>query len=102
MTENNAGTPNKKLFVGGLPWELRGKDLLDIFGEFGEIEDSNVILDRETKRSKGFGFVTFKDLEAAVKAQESANGGEINGRAIFVSFAREEERKPRTDRPARY
>lgn len=100
--ENNAGTPNKKLFVGGLPWELRGKDLLDIFGEFGAIEDANVILDRETKRSKGFGFVTFTELDAAVKAQESANGGEINGRAIFVSFAREEERKPRTDRPARY
>lgn len=93
MTENNVGTPNNKLFVGGLPWELRGKDLLDIFGEFGEIENANVILDRETKKSKGFGFVNFKNLEDAVKAQEGANGGEINGRKIFVSFAREQERK---------
>jgi RNA recognition motif-containing protein len=72
------------------------------FEQIGEVASARVITDRDSGRSKGFGFVTFTELDAAVKAQESANGGEINGRAIFVSFAREEERKPRTDRPARY
>jgi RNA recognition motif-containing protein len=45
---------NRKLFVGNLPWEMRGKDLAQAFSEFGEVEFATVVLDRETKKSKGF------------------------------------------------
>jgi len=76
-----------KIFVANLPWSLRGKDLKEIFSEFGEVVYAKVILDRETGRSKGFGFVEFADPEAAKKAVEEMQGAEINGREIKIDFA---------------
>ena len=76
-----------KIFVANLPWSLRGKDLKEIFSEFGEVVYAKVILDRETWRSKGFGFVEFADPEAAKRAVEEMQGAEINGREIKIDFA---------------
>ena len=79
-----------KLFVWGLDWSLRGKDLNEEFSKYGEVVFARVNLDRENKnRSKGFGFVVFANPEDAQKAQEEMNGKEIKGRTIRVDFARE-------------
>ncbi len=88
---------NRKLFVGNLPWEMRGKDLAEAFSEFGQVEFATVILDRETKRSKGFGFVTFVNLEDAKKALAETNEKELEGRKIFVSYAKESGERPARD-----
>ena len=62
----------KKLFVANLPWALRGKDLKEIFEEYGNVVYAKVILDQETRKSKGFGFVEFEDAEAAKTELEAA------------------------------
>jgi len=84
---------SKKIFVGNLPFKLRGKELRELFDEFGEIEDSTVILDRNTRRSKGFGFVTFVNDDDITKAIEKMNGKEIEGRALTVNEAKPREEK---------
>lgn len=89
-----------KLFVGGLPWAMDNQRLKEVFAEFGGLEDARVILDRETGRSRGFGFVTFVDDAGAEKAL-ALNGREIDGRSIRVDRAQEKERpargRPRED-----
>jgi len=84
MTEVKSKT---KLFVANLPWNLRGKDLKEIFSEYGEVSYAKVILDRETKKSKGFGFVEFVNPEHAAKSVKEMNEAEINGRTIKIDFA---------------
>lgn len=81
-----------KLFVGSLPWSITSDSLKALFAEFGEVTEAIIINDRETGRSKGFGFVTFASPEAAQKALE-LNGKEIEGRTIVVNVA-----KPREER----
>jgi RNA recognition motif-containing protein len=83
----------KKLFVAGLPWSFTNDTLKDLFKEFGEIEDAVVITDRYTGRSKGFGFVTFKNEEDAKKAL-TMDGKTVEERTIVVNVAKpREERK---------
>eukprot|EP00960_Hanusia_phi_P032853 750102-Hanusia_phi.AAC.2 len=85
--------PNK-CFVSGLPWALTSEDLRDLFSEFGAIQDANVVYDRETGRSRGFGFVTFaesSDCEAAITAMDKAN---IGGRTVLVKQANVREARP--------
>ena len=84
---------SNKLFVGGLSWDTNDAGLRDAFTAFGEVVEAKVILDRETGRSRGFGFVTFSDPESAKKAVEGMNGQRLDGREIRVNEA--EERKPR-------
>lgn len=81
----------KKLFVGGLSWNLTWQELKDAFGEFGEVVFARVITDRETNKSRGFGFVEFANIEDAVKAKEAMDGVELDGRAVKVDFAQEKE-----------
>ena len=83
----------KKLFVGGLSWGINWQELKDIFGEFGEVVFARVITDRETGKSRGFGFVEFANIEDAKKAKEELDGAEIDGRAVKVDFAEEREQK---------
>ena len=79
-----------KLFVWGLDWSIRGKDLNEEFSKFGEVVFARVNLDRENKnRSKWFGFVVFANAEDAQKAQAEMNEKELKGRVIRVDFARE-------------
>ena len=81
-----------RLFVGNLPWSIGDNELRDLFSEFGEVTDSKVIKDRDTGRSRGFGFIEMDD-EAGEAAIKGLDGSEQDGREIRVNVA--EERKPR-------
>ncbi|MBS7564690.1 RNA-binding protein [Mucilaginibacter sp. Bleaf8] len=80
------------IFVGSLPYRLEEADLKELFEAYGEVNSVKLIIDRETGRSKGFGFVEMPDDEAAQKAIAGLNGAEVSGRSIAVSQA--EDRKP--------
>lgn len=84
------------IFVGSLPYRLEEADLKELFEAYGEVSSVKLITDRETGRSKGFGFVEMPDDATALKAISGLNGTEVSGRAIAVSQA--EERKPNNDR----
>lgn len=84
---------SKKLYVGNLDYNVVQEDLQDIFSQYGEVLDAVVINDRETGRSKGFGFVELADDEDANKAIEDLNGKEFSGRNLVVN-----EAKPRESR----
>ena len=83
----------KKIYVGNLSFQTTDADLKDMFSEIGQVESVQIITDRETGRSKGFGFVEMSDDAAAAKAIERFNGKEVNGRALTVNEARPMERK---------
>ena len=80
------------IFVGSLPFSLQEDDLRALFEAYGEVSTVKIINDRETGRSKGFGFVEMTDDESAQKAISELNGAEVKGRSIAVSQA--EEKKP--------
>jgi cold-inducible RNA-binding protein len=79
----------KKLFIGSLSWNTDTDSLRQAFEPFGEITDVVVIGDRETGRSRGFGFVTFSDDNAASTAMEKLDGTDLDGRTIKVDLASE-------------
>ena len=85
-----------EIYVGNLPWSTSDQDLTDAFGAFGSVEKASIISDRNSGRSKGFGFVTMNDADEANKAIEAMNGTDMGGRALKVNEAR-----PREDRPPR-
>jgi RNA recognition motif-containing protein len=78
---------SKKLFVGGLSWGTTDDGLHQAFERFGEIVEAKVITDRETGRSRGFGFVTFGNDEGAISAASEMNGAQLDGRTIRVNEA---------------
>lgn len=78
-----------KLFVSGLPWKMRGIHLREEFEKFGEVVFARVVLDNETGRSRGFGFVEFTNAEDAAKAQAGLNEKELWERMVKVDFAKE-------------
>lgn len=80
------------IFIAGLSYSITDADLNDLFGEYGEITTAKVIMDRETGRSKGYGFVEMEDETSGQKAIDELNGAEYDGRTISVSVAR-----PRTE-----
>ena len=80
---------SKKLFVGSLSWNTNDDELRRAFEGFGEVTDAKVISDRETGRSRGFGFVTFSDAAAADTATKEMNGALLDGRTINVNEARD-------------
>jgi len=77
----------KKLFVGGLSWGTTDEGLLQAFSRFGEILEAKVITDRDTGRSRGFGFVTFAADEGAEQAIAEMDGAQLDGRTIKVNEA---------------
>ncbi|MGM0577924.1 MAG: RNA-binding protein [Myxococcota bacterium] len=77
----------KKLFVGGLSWDTTDEGLGQAFSEFGDIVEAKVITDRETGRSRGFGFVTYEDPAAGKAAMEDMDGTSLDGRSIRVNEA---------------
>ena len=85
-----------KLFVGSLPYSTTDDDLAAIFAPHGKVVSAKVIFDRDTNRSKGFGFVEFETDDEAKAAISALNESEVDGRKIIVS-----EAKPREDRPRR-
>ena len=85
----------KKLFVGNLSFDTADESLMSTFGRFGQVTEAKVITDRDTGRSRGFGFVTFEDAAAGDKAIAETNGTSLDGRAINVNEAQD---KPKGDR----
>src|SRR5438876_9747903 len=83
----------KNIYVGNLVWECTADDLLALFQEHGAVARAQVITDRETGRSRGFGFVEMENDAEAQKAIDALNGAEFNGRPLTVN-----EAKPREDR----
>ena len=77
----------KKLFVGNLPFTMADADLSTIFSAYGTVTSANVVIDKFSKRSKGFGFVEFENEEDAAKAMEALNNSEQMGRNIAVKEA---------------
>ena len=82
-----------KVFVGGISWDATDQDLNELFSEAGEVSEAVILQDRETGRSRGFGFVTFSSDSDAQSAIEKYNGHEFMGRPLTVNEAR-----PREDR----
>ena len=80
----------KKLFIGSLAWATDSSGLQAAFERFGAIEEATVISDRETGRSRGFGFVTFTDEGPTQQAISEMNGSELDGRPIVVNEAKEQ------------
>jgi RNA recognition motif-containing protein len=94
------GTPvkdnymNNKIFVGNLSFDTTENDLNDLFAAHGTVTETNLMMDRETGRPRGFGFVTMSSDEEAQKAIAALNGKDVGGRALTVNVA-----KPREERP---
>ena len=84
---------SNKLYVGNLSFRVTSEDLQEYFGAAGAVESANVVYDRETGRSRGFGFVEMADEDAATAAISQFNGQEYDGRQMVVNEAR-----PREDR----
>ena len=83
------------IYISNLSYAVNDGDLKDLFGEYGEISSAKVITDRETGRSRGFGFVEMADDAQGQKAIDELNQAEYDGKVINVTVAR-----PRTERPA--
>lgn len=82
------------LFVGNLPYGMTEQDLIDLFSQVGQVVSAQVIFDRVTRRSRGFGFVQMGDENAAAAAIDRFHQSEVMGRALTVN-----EAKPREERP---
>jgi len=82
------------IYISNLSYRLKDEDLKTVFEEYGEVSSAKIIIDHETGRSKGFGFVEMPDNDAAVKAIKELNEAEYDGKVITVN-----EAKPREDRP---
>ena len=84
------------LFVAGLSYDMTDNELQELFAEYGTVVSAKIITDRETNRSKGFGFVEMSTEEESKNAIQALNGKDMNGRSLAVNEAR-----PREDRPTR-
>jgi cold-inducible RNA-binding protein len=89
---------NNKLYVGNLPYTATEDQLRTLFGEAGQVEDAVVIMDRDTGRSKGFGFVQMATDEEAQEAIKRFNGYSLGNRDLTVNVARPREERTGGDR----
>ncbi|MBT8045370.1 MAG: RNA-binding protein [Verrucomicrobiae bacterium] len=83
------------IYVGNLSYNLNDNDLQQVFAEYGAVASAKIIQDRDSGRSKGFGFVEMPNDDEANKAIEGLNGSEIDGRNLTVNEARPREERPR-------
>lgn len=83
------------IFVSNINYRTKNESLHELFAQYGEISSANIIMDRETNRSRGFGFVEMPNEEEGQKAIEMLNNTDFEGKIITVNVAR-----PKTDRPA--
>jgi RNA recognition motif-containing protein len=90
---NSEKKMSKKLFVGGLAWGTDDASLRDAFEQYGAVSDAKVLTDRDTGRSRGFGFVTFSDAQAADQAIRAMDGANLDGRTIRVNEAQDKPRE---------
>ena len=83
------------IYVGNLSYRMDDKELEAVFSKFGVVKSAKVIIDRETGKSKGFGFIEMEDSAAGTKAIEALNGNENEGRTLRVNEAQPREERPR-------
>ena len=83
------------IFIANLDWEITSDDLKTTFSTFGAVSYAHVVYDRETKRSKGFGYVEMDNSDEAINAIEALNGMEVNGRPIDVKIASPKGNRPK-------
>lgn len=83
---------SKKLFVGGLSWSTTDTRLRQAFEQWGEVAEAVVVSDRDTGRSRGFGFVTYRDATSAKSALGEMNGASLDGREIRVDSAQDKRK----------
>ena len=93
---------SNKLFIGGLAWATDDHSLRTAFEQFGTVTDAKVITDRETGRSRGFGFVTLSSSDEAQRAIAEMDGKELDGRAVRVNVAQERSSNRGGGRPNRW
>ncbi len=91
----------KRLYVGNLSWSTTEDDLRVRFGNYGPLYSVRVITDRDTGKSKGFGFVEFEDAEDAARAREAEHGTEMAGRTLRVDAATQRDQSTQRDREPR-
>jgi cold-inducible RNA-binding protein len=84
---------NCKLYVGNLSWDCDDDDLARMFEPYGDVQKASITLDKETKKSRGFGFVEMESPAAVQKAIDAMNGTTAGGRVLTVNVARERERR---------
>lgn len=89
-----------KLYIGNLSFQTQENELADLFAELGEVTSAKIITDRDTGRSKGFGFVEYADRQAGEEAISKLDGYQFDGRNIKVSEAREREENRGPRRPS--
>lgn len=75
------------IYIGNIPYSMKEQDLIDIFQEFGPVESAKVIIDKKTKRSKGYGFIEMKEESDEQAAVDAMNGKDVGGRKVKVSRA---------------
>lgn len=85
----------KKLYIGNLPYRTTEAELQELFGQAGEVTSLVIIMDRDTGRSRGFGFVEYATEEEAQEARQRFNGAEFGGRTLRVDEARQREERGR-------
>lgn len=83
------------IYVGNLSYKMNDKSLEEVFSKYGAVKSAKVIMDRETGRSKGFGFIEMADSKSGAEAIEALNGNECDGRTLRVNEAKPKEQKPR-------
>jgi RNA recognition motif-containing protein len=93
---------NKKLYVGNLSYEAQDADVKDLFSQFGTVESVKLIVDHNTGRAKGFGFVEMSQSEEADNAQKSLDGQDFLGRTLKVNPAKDKEKRERKGPRDRY
>lgn len=91
-----------KLFVGSLPFSTTDDELQQLFAQHGSVDSAKVLTDRETGRSRGFGFVEMANDNEAKAAIEALNNSDIGGRTIVVNEARPREERPRREFSSRH
>jgi RNA recognition motif-containing protein len=84
------------IFIANLDWSITSEDLKTTFSAFGPVHYAHVVYDKETKKSKGFGYIEMEDADHAINAIQALNGLEVNGRKLDVKIA-----SPKENRPAR-
>ncbi|MFA5087277.1 MAG: RNA-binding protein [Candidatus Paceibacterota bacterium] len=89
----------KKLYIGNLPYSTTDEALKEMFSQAGTVASASIIIDKFSKRSKGFGFVEMATEEEAAKAKEMFNGSEVEGRKMLVDEARPMKERTFNDRP---
>ncbi|MCH2231502.1 MAG: RNA-binding protein [Crocinitomicaceae bacterium] len=82
------------IFIANLDWSITSEDLKATFSSFGTVTYAHVVYEKETKRSKGFGYVEMESTDQAINAIEALNGLEVNGRAIDVKIASPKDSRP--------